>query len=64
MCLRQSFLQLDSVIAMEDMIVRFVLLIVMVGAGVLLIWSARAAASGGAEAEPDRWNPHLPDAVE
>lgn len=47
MCLRQSFLQLDSVIAMEYMIVRFVLLIVMVGAGVLLIWSARAAASGG-----------------
>ena len=31
---------------MEDMIVRLVLLTVMVGAGILLIWSARAAASG------------------
>lgn len=39
-------MQLDSVIAMEDMIARLVLLVVMAGAGVLLIWSARAAASG------------------
>lgn len=39
-------MQLDSVIAMEDMIARLVLLVVMAVAGVLLIWSARAAASG------------------
>ena len=31
---------------MEDLIARLVLLIVMVGAGILLVWSARAAASG------------------
>ena len=39
-------MQLDSVIAMEDMVVRLVLVIGMVGAGVLLNWSARAVASG------------------